>query len=568
MRRLFCRNHVLAMVAAATLASCSGPATTTAESASEKATVAAAPEPASVQPPRVRLMTGAQYANTIKYFYGMDISIVSPFAPLPRTEGLLASGASSAGVTSSQLQQFQRSAASIAAQIVSAEDLDLGNPGHRDTLIPCKPANENSADDVCAEKFLKETGLRLFRRPLEPARLAHVVSEAHNAAMRVGNFYDGLAYALEGLLISPEMVFIADTFEADPQHPGKQRLDGYALASRLSFFLWDAAPDDALLAAAARGELHTEKGLNKQVDRMIASPRLREGVRAFFDDMFLFDNFDNLAKDASVYPGVTGQTLVDAREQTLRTVIDHLVAQKKDYRELFTTRRTFMSPALAAIYQVPTTPGWRAYEFPEDSPRRGILTQVSFLAVHAHPGRSSATRRGKALREILLCQPVPLPPPNVDFSAVEDPKASHRTARDRVGAHLENPVCAGCHKITDPIGLALENFDGAGQFRVTERGAPIDASGNFDGKTFADVKGLTQTVHDHPQLPSCLVSRVYAYATGGPVERVNRPAIQYFTQRFAEAGYRLPDLYRTIALSAAFSDIGAAAPAQTAAATN
>jgi hypothetical protein len=536
-------------VAVAFLASCSGPQ----EHAAPVQAVSA--EPASVQPPRVRLMTGQQYTNTIKYFFGPDISIVSPFAPVPRNEGLLALGAATAGVTSSQLQQFQRSAASIAAQIVSAEDLDLGIPGHRNVLIPCKPAQDNTADDACATQFLKATGRRLFRRPLEQERLDFFVAEAREAANRLESFYDGLAYALEGMLISPEMVFIADTFEPDPAVPGQTRLDSYALASRLSFFLWDSAPDDALLAAAEKGDLHTAKGLAQTVDRMIADPRLQAGVRAFFDDMFGFDSFDSLAKDASVYPGVTGVTLVDAREQTLRTVVDHLVAQKKDYRDLFTTRSTFMSPALAAIYKVPTTPGWRAFEFPADSQRVGILTQVSFLALHAHPGRSSATRRGKAMRETLLCQPVPLAPPNVDFSAVEDPKASHRTARDRVGAHLENPVCAGCHRITDPIGLALENFDGAGQFRTTERGAVIDPSGAFDGKTFQDITGLAQAVHDHPALPSCLVSRVYAYATGGPVERVNRPVVTYFTEHFAGQGYRLPDLYRAIALSAAFADV-------------
>lgn len=512
-------------------------------------------EPKSHQPARVRLMTGAQYVNTLQYFFGSDITIASPFAPVPRTDGLLASGAASAGVTSSQLQQFQRAASVISAQIVSAEDLDLAIPGRRDVLVPCKPQSDTAADDVCAEKFLKITGRRLFRRPMTTARLAAVVKEANVAATRLGSFYDGLAYALEGVLISPDMVFIADTFEADPKHPGQQRLDAYSLASRLSFFLWDAAPDDALLDAAEKGELHTAKGLARSVDRMIASPRLQAGVRAFFDDMFLFDNFDNLAKDAAVYPGVTSSALVDARDQTLRTVVDHLVVKNKDYRDLLTTRATFMSPSLAPLYQVQSTPGWHPYEFPADSPRLGLLTQVSFLTVHAHPARSSATRRGKALREIFLCQKVPLPPANVDFSAVEDPKSTYLTARDRVGAHLQNPACAGCHKITDPIGLSLEIFDGAGQHRTTERGAAIDASGAFDGKQFQDIVGLARTLHDHPALPSCLVSRVYAYATGGPVAPDNRPATQYFTERFADAGYRLADLYRMIALSAAFSDI-------------
>ena len=542
----------IGVIGVVTLSSCSRPAV---DAAAQKMSDSAVTEPRATQPLRVRLMTGAQYANTLKYFFGDDISIVSPFAPLSRTNGLLALGAASAGVTSSQLQQFQRSAATIAHQIVSAEDLDLGIPGRRDTLVPCKPASKTAADDACAEKFLRATGKRLFRRPLEEARLSLLVAEARDSANRVNDFYEGLAYALEGLLISPEMVFIADTLEPDPKSPGRRRLDGYSVASRLSFFLWDAAPDDALLEAAEKGELYTAKGLAKTVDRMIASPRLADGVRAFFDDMFVFDNFDNLAKDASVYPGVTGVTLVEARDQTLRTVVDHLVTQKKDYRDLFTTRSTFMSPSLAAIYRVPSPPGWHAYEFPADSPRIGILTQVSFLAMNAHPARSSATRRGKAMREVLLCQSVPLPPPNVDFSAVEDPKGIFHTARERVAVHLKNPVCAGCHRITDPIGLALENFDGAGQYRAAERGTAIDASGSFDGKEFHDVAGLAQALHDHPSLPSCLVSRVYAYATGGPIDAASKSLVAHFTQQFGARGYKLPDLYRAIALSAAFSDV-------------
>ena len=195
-----------------------------------------------------------------------------------------------------------------------------------------------------------------------------------------------------------------------------------------------------------------------------------------------------------------------------------------------------LSPSLAALYRLPTTGGWVPYEFPADSPRMGMLTQISFLAGHSHPGRSSATLRGKALRELLLCQPVPRPPANVDFSAVENPKANLRTARDRVNAHLENPVCAGCHKITDPMGLALENFDGAGRYRLTERGTTIDASGNLDGKAFTNVTGLATALRDHPALTSCVVKRAYAYGTGGPPSAVDRATLESRDKQFAANG--------------------------------
>jgi hypothetical protein len=278
-------------------------------------------------------------------------------------------------------------------------------------------------------------------------------------------------------------------------------------------------------------------------------------VRAFFDDMLGFDDFAVLAKDPGIYPAFVGDSVQDAREQTLRTIVDHLITRNLDYRDLFTTRHTFLSPSLATLYGVPTPPGWTPYETPDDSQRVGLLTQVAFLASHAHPGRSSPTLRGKALRELLLCQQVPRPPPNVDFSLIEDPKSTLRTARERLAAHRANPVCAGCHKITDPIGLALENFDGAGQYRATEKGAAIDTSGTLDGRNFTDPAGLAQALHDSPALPACVVKRAYTYGTGGPMRADDKTVLSYLNARFASGGYRFPDLLRTIALSHAFANV-------------
>jgi hypothetical protein len=353
---------------------------------------------------------------------------------------------------------------------------------------------------------------------------------------------------------------VVDEAEPDPRHPGEMRLTDYALASRLSLFLWNATPDDQLLQAAERGELNSPAGRALVVDRMLASPRLESGVRAFFDDMLGFEDFATLSKDPQIYPAFTGLTAQDAREQALRTIVNHLLVKKGDYRDLFTTRDTFVSPALAAIYHVPAAAasGWSEYDFPANSPRVGLLTEASFLAAHAHPGRSSPTERGKALRELFLCQSVPHPPPNVDFSKVENPDPSLKTMRERLTAHRSNPVCAGCHRITDPIGLSLENFDGAGEFRLTENGAPIDASGSLDGKSFTSPVGLAQALHDDPQVPACLVQRLYGYAVGGLGKSDSQVMLPYLKKRFAEESYRLPDLMRTIALSNAFAEVSPA----------
>jgi hypothetical protein len=236
-------------------------------------------------------------------------------------------------------------------------------------------------------------------------------------------------------------------------------------------------------------------------------------------------------------------------------VVDHLVTRKGDYRDLFTTHRTMMSPDLASLYRVPLVAGpdgWAAYEFRANDPRTGLLTQIGFLSQYAHPGRSSSTKRGRAIREVLLCQKVPDPPPNVDFSIVEDPQAKYNTARERLTAHSADPTCAGCHKLTDPIGLALEKFDGAGQFRQTEHGAPIDASGSLDGVAYSDAAGLAKAVHDTPALRACIVNRVYAYGVGRAVTKEERPLIKYFQSKLDRSGYRFDDILRTVIYSDAF----------------
>jgi hypothetical protein len=499
--------------------------------------------------PRTRLLTGEQYANTIAQVFGNDISdsILPPMPPMARTDGLLASGAAFAGVTSDQISQIQLSAASVAEQVVDEE--------HRDFLIPCRPESISDGDSSCARQFLGEAARLLFRRPIDDARLAELVDIANYATEQTEDFYDGLALALEAILISPEMVFIVDHTEPDPNRLGELRLDSYSLASRLSFFLWNAPPDSDLLLAAENGELHSPEGLARAVDRLLSSSRLEAGMRAFFDDMLAFDDFNSLAKDPMVYPMVTGATLADAREQTLRTIIDHLLTEESDYRDLFTTRKTFMSMALAPVYGTPSSDGWVPFEFDEDSPRIGLLTHVSFLAANSHAVRSSPTLRGKALRELFLCQHVPEPPPDIDFSGLlEDENAL--TARARLRVHNENPSCAGCHLITDPMGLSLENFDGAGLFRETEDGAKLDITGELDGVFYDDISGLASAMRDHPKLSHCLVNRLYAYGTGGPVTLKNdRDTLKWFENRFIAGGHKLPAVLRDLALSQAFSSV-------------
>jgi hypothetical protein len=384
-------------------------------------------------------------------------------------------------------------------------------------------------------------------------------------AQSLKNFYQGLELSLAGMLESPQFLFRSEIAEADPDHAGWYRLDAYSKASQLSFFLWNAGPDPKLMAAARSGGLDTASGLSAEVDRMLNSPRVAAGMRAFFTDMLQFDLFESLAKDATIYPKWTFKVGRDAQEQTLRTIVDLLLTQNGDYRDLFTTRRTFLTPLLGSIYRVPLAGSparWQPYEFAPGDPRAGIQSQPSFVALHSHEGLSSPTLRGKALRELLLCEPIPAPPGNVNFAVAQDThNPNFKTMRDRLTAHRTEATCAGCHKLMDPIGLALENFDSDAGYRTTENGQRLDTGGELDGVRFSDAAGLGRAIHDNPATGACVVRRLYSYATGRAPARRDIAWIRSLERDFAGDGYRVPALMRRIATSANLYRVAAPAGA-------
>jgi hypothetical protein len=206
-----------------------------------------------------------------------------------------------------------------------------------------------------------------------------------------------------------------------------------------------------------------------------------------------------------------------------------------------------------------------AYSFGPNDPYAGLLTLPAFLMLDpSHEGRTSPTIRGKNLRQLLLCQNVPPAPGNVDFKIVQDTNnPNYKTARQRLVAHRDNPVCAGCHSITDPIGLGMENYTAVGQYRTAENGAPIDASGNFDGKPFKDLIGLEKELAESPALPNCLVQRTYEYGVGRPIASGERDWVKDLDARFAQQQYQFPALVRDIAMSTAFRSVSTAADAST-----
>ncbi|MFM5906838.1 MAG: DUF1588 domain-containing protein [Novosphingobium sp.] len=485
----------------------------------------------------MRRISEAQYRNAISDIFGPDITVAGRFEPVVRPVGeLIASGSSDAAISPAGLEQFDAMARVIAGQVF--------NDAHRAQFVDCAPANPAAADAACASKVLTPLGRYIFRRPLTSEEQAFYVKLAGDGAGPTQSFDKGLELALAAMLTSPNFLYIVETAEADPAAPGQLRLDNYSRATRLAMTLWNSAPNDALLDAAAAGDLTNQAKLEAVVNRMVQSPRMEAGVRAFFADMLKFEKFDELSKDPLIYPYFNQDVLKALPEQMLRTISDHLLTRNGDYRELFTTRRTFMTRALGGLYQVrvPKSQGWVPYEFSPSDDRAGLLGQAGFLALYSHSGRSSPTLRGRAIRELMMCQPVPNPPGNVNFTAVQDTEnKAMPTARIRLTAHNTDPVCAACHRITDPPGFALEKFDGIGKYRAAENDAQIDVSGALGSAKFSGALGLGQAMNGSGATTQCVASRAMEYATGRP--SANETLVQTTEKAFAAKGYGIRALF-------------------------
>ncbi len=500
-------------------------------------------------PVAMKRLTPAQYRNAVEDLFGTTIDVSGRFEPDSRRSGLNAIGTSLVAVTPSGFEQYEAMARNVAAQVTS--------PEHRDHLLPCKPKSTTAPDDVCTESIVRSFGQQLLRRSLGDDEVRVRVEAAGATAEFHADFYTGLELALTSLLVAPDFLFRIEVAEPAPlpDRPKRLQLSDLSLAVRLSYFLWNRGPDETLLTAAEHGELNSPEGLAREVDRLLASEQLAGGVRAFFEDLFLFDQFIDLGKDVTRYPLYNNRMAADAREQTLRFVVEHLVTQQEDYRELFTSRQLPITRSLGPLYGVPvySPEGWEDMEFPPDHPRAGLLSHASFAMLFSHPGRSSPTLRGVFLREALLCQIVPEAPADVDFSLfTADADSVHKTARDRLEVHANEASCRTCHKLTDPIGLGLEVFDGIGKYRTSENGAPIDTRSDLDGRNFANPVELGQAFAESPLIGPCLVQNLYRYAVGREHTNRERSLLRYLEVRFAEAGYRLPELMREIALSEGF----------------
>ena len=508
------------------------------------------PAPAVEAPaPTLRRLTESQYRNSVQDLLGLDL-LTGRLEPDTAIDGLLSVGASQTSLSPLGVEQYEDAALRLAEQALDGE--------HRDRLVPCTPAGV--VDAACAGEALGAFGARAWRRPLAEEELAGLVALSGTAASVMGDFYQGLAYGVAMVLQSPFFLYRVELGEDNPDDPGQRRYTAYELATRLSYFLWDTTPDDALLAAAADGSL-LDGGLEVQADRLIDDLRARAGVRSLFNEMLSLYLLDTLSQDPAIFVHMGPDVGASAREETLLG-IEKLVFDDgddgADFRDILTTQETFLDRKLAAIYgvQAPAREGFGLTTLPEAGGRRGLLGQVSFLAINAHPVSTSVTRRGRFVRQVLLCEPVEPPAASVN-TTIPEPSADARTMRERIAVHLTDPSCAGCHEQTDPIGLGLENFDGLGSWRTTENGATIDPHGDLDGAAFDDALGLAGVLHGDARFARCLTRTVYAYAAGHGVTDGEEALLSWLEDSFVAEDHALKALLRAVALSPGFRTVGA-----------
>jgi Protein of unknown function (DUF1592)/Protein of unknown function (DUF1588)/Protein of unknown function (DUF1585)/Protein of unknown function (DUF1587)/Protein of unknown function (DUF1595) len=432
-----------------------------------------------------------------------------------------------------------------------------GDTPSRRRIFTCHPASAElrQGEDACAKRILSTIMRRAYRRPVNDADVTRPL-ELYKKA-RVGEGFDaGIEMGLAAILSSPEFLFHIERDPANAAASVPYRISGLELASRLSFFLWSSIPDDELLDVAARGELEKPAVLERQVRRMLADSRSHSLVTNFASQWLHLRNLDSINPDMRIFPDFDDNLRQGFREET-ELFVDSVIREDRSVLDLLTADYTFLNERLAKHYGISNIYGsrFRRVTFGENAVRGGLLRQGSILTVTSYPTRTSPVIRGKWILDNLLGVPPPPPPPNVP--ALEDKKnATHRvmTMRERLGEHRANPPCAGCHRLMDPIGFALENYDAVGRWRTVDGDTPIDASGTlFDGTSFRGVGELQAAILRHPELfVSTFTEKLMTFATGRGVEYYDGPAVRKIVRDVSAQGYRFSALVMGIVNSAPF----------------
>jgi Protein of unknown function (DUF1592)/Protein of unknown function (DUF1588)/Protein of unknown function (DUF1587)/Protein of unknown function (DUF1585)/Protein of unknown function (DUF1595) len=504
----------------------------------------------------LRRLTHSQYNHTVRDLLGDQTSPANQFPPEDFINGFR-----------NQSQAQNLSPLLIEAYSAAAEKVarNAFRGGDKRGLIPCKPSA------ACGARFIREFGLKAFRRPLEGAEQRRYEALLNHEK----DFLSGVQLVVEAMLQSSSFLFRIDE-TSDP------KWKPYVTASRLSYALWDSTPDGELLAAAARGDLSTALGVEKAARRMLGDPRAREALNEYVSQWLRFDRVLTASKDKRKYPQFTRETAV-AMTQEATAFVGDLVWNDRSFMELFTASYGYPDSDLAAIYGVAApAKEFDRVPFPSGSQRAGLLGQGLFLAVTAKPDESAPTARGLFVREQFLCQHVPEPPAGVNTNLPPVTEAKPQTNRDRMSEHVTNPSCATCHKLIDPIGFGLERFDGIGvkrdkfklQFQTGRRGEggnrrgtvktvdlDIDATGYVAGlpdSQFTSPSELGAVLARSAQCQECMVKQYFRYTAGRMETPADRPAIRQILDDFRKSQFRFKEMMVSMVRLREFTDAGGA----------
>jgi mono/diheme cytochrome c family protein len=502
-------------------------------------------KPAVAHEVSLRRLTHSQYNNTVRDLVG-DYSRPADRFPPEDFVGGFKNQTRSQGIPPVLEDAYSRAAERIALNAFRAGDVN--------NLIPCKPAS--ARDAKCREQFVRAFGERAFRRPLTTIEVQRYTDLFATQATKAGKFLEGARVVVEAMLQSPKFLFHVTA--GDPS----ANLRDYAIANRLSYLLWDTMPDRALLDAAASGDLRTPDGIERVTRRMLEDTRARQAIDEFFSQWLRFDRMLGAAKDDGRYPTFTPE-LAAMMVQETKMLLGHLVWDNRNFMEVFTADYTFLNADLARLYGLPEPAGeFEKVTFPAELPRAGILGHATFLASTTGPVETSPTARGLFVREHLLCQIVPNPPPGVNTNLPEPATAdAARAKRERMVEHAQNPSCSGCHRLMDPIGFGLEKYDAIGAWRDQEivdiftgagegrRSKPvkvdISATGEIAGianSTFGDSRALGRVLAASPVCQDCVVKQTFRYAFGRPEMPADRASISAAAAVFRSSGFKFKEM--------------------------
>jgi hypothetical protein len=428
-----------------------------------------------------------------------------------------------------------------------------GDSQSRQRILSCHPTSA-TAEAACARTILTTLARRAYRRPVTDADVAPLLAFYREGRLE-GSFEEGIEHAIRRLLVSPEFLLRVERDPAGAAPNAPYRISDVELASRLSFFLWSSIPDDELLDLAARRQLSTPATLARQVRRMLGDPRSEAFVNNFAGQWLFLRNLAAAVPVQSVFPDFD-DTLRQAFQRETELFFASIVRDDRSAFDLLRANYTFLNERLAKHYGIPGVKGshFRRVDLSKDSPRAGLLGQGSILTVTSYPDRTSPVKRGKWILENLLGTPPPPPLPNVGELRVTGDAGAVLSMRQRMELHRSNPVCASCHSMMDPLGLALENFDAVGKWRTLGEGSfPIDASGVMPGgATFEGPAGLRQELLASDRFVATLTERMFTYALGRGLEYYDAPAVRAILRETSTGDYRLQALIAGIVQSTPF----------------